>query len=140
MDPYFPTAHVVLGAAYLEKGMHTEALSELEAEKNIEGGFDKLAEMLIAVTYARMGEANPARHVLDRLLGRSEAEYVPPSVIANIYMALGEMNLCFSFLEKAYDERDLWLCYLKVLPIYEGLNLHSDPRYIELLTKMGLDT
>jgi hypothetical protein len=41
------------------------------------------------------------------------------------------------WLEKCYEERDLFCCWLKVDPIYNGLR--ADPRFQALLKKVGLD-
>ena len=41
------------------------------------------------------------------------------------------------WLEKCYEERDLFCCWLKVDPIYDGLR--ADPRFQALLKKVGLD-
>ena len=40
-------------------------------------------------------------------------------------------------MDKAYDERDSRLLEIKVLPEYDGVR--SDPRFKELLTKVGLE-
>ena len=57
--------------------------------------------------------------------------------MALIHFALGENDKGFERLEKAYEERDSRLRKLKTDPIFD--NVRSDPRFKELLKKMGLD-
>jgi len=63
--------------------------------------------------------------------------YVTSSDMAVIHFALGDNDQGFERLEKAYEERDPQLKKLKTEPIYD--NVSSDPRFIELLKKMGLE-
>jgi hypothetical protein len=63
---------------------------------------------------------------------RRDLEYM----IATIYAGLGNKDNAFEFLEKAYQER----CWDIAWQIKAGLridNLRSDPRFAELLRRMG---
>ncbi len=60
-------------------------------------------------------------------------------MVANLYFALGENDSGFEWMDKAVEERDVWLRYLKTIPLYDLLNVRSDPRYLALLKKMNLD-
>jgi len=63
--------------------------------------------------------------------------YVPPSNLSWLYFALGENDKGFDWLEKAYECRDPMLAYLKIGRLFTGI--HSDPRFVALLKKIGLD-
>jgi hypothetical protein len=54
-----------------------------------------------------------------------------------IYLALGDKDRALAGLEKAYEVRSQWLFLLKVDKIFDPLR--SEPRFIELLNKVGLD-
>ena len=56
---------------------------------------------------------------------------------AAVSFALGEHDQGFESLESGYRNRDHFLCYLKISPWFDGVR--SDPRYISLLKKIGLD-
>ena len=45
-------------------------------------------------------------------------------------------DLEFEWLEKAYQERSSWLTELGVDPVWA--DLHSDPRYADLIRRVGL--
>jgi hypothetical protein len=61
---------------------------------------------------------------------------VPPYAIAAIYTALGEKDQAFAWLDKAYEERDSWMNYLKLDPRLDSL--HSDQRFVDLVHRMNL--
>jgi hypothetical protein len=48
----------------------------------------------------------------------------------------GERDEAFQWLEKAYHERSAWLVCARVDPKYD--NLRSDPRFADLLRRLGL--
>ena len=62
--------------------------------------------------------------------------YVSPYTVAAIYAGLGEKDQTFKWLERAYEERDVWLMNLKVDPVFA--KLRSDKRFQDLLTRAGL--
>jgi len=69
---------------------------------------------------------------------RSKKEYVSDYWLATIYVALGDNNQAFQLLDKAFTERSQWLVQLKVDPRFA--NLRSDPRFPDLLRRIGLPT
>ena len=59
--------------------------------------------------------------------------------MARIYAALGEANQAFEWLQKGYEQRSLFLIHapLKMDPAFDVLR--GDPRFDELLKKVGLE-
>ena len=55
--------------------------------------------------------------------------------IAMIYMRLGQKELCFEYLEKAYEERSPRLSLINVEPRLDALR--DDPRFQDLLRRMN---
>jgi hypothetical protein len=55
--------------------------------------------------------------------------------VAIIYVGLGDLEQAFEWLEKAYEERNTELTFLKVDPRLDPL--HSSSRFQELLKKVG---
>lgn len=91
---------------------------------------------LLGHAYAVSGNAIEARKVLKDLSDLRNRRYVSSSTVAAIYAALGEKDEAFNWLEKAYEERDVWLMNLKVDPVFN--NIRSDARFQDLLTRAGL--
>jgi hypothetical protein len=61
---------------------------------------------------------------------------VDPALIALTYAMLGDKDKAFAQLDKALAQKSVFLTYIKVMPDYDSLR--SDPRYAELLKRMGL--
>jgi len=125
MDPDFRAAHAYLYMNYAGKGMYEEALSA--AQKSGDQHF-------IAACYALMNRQAEARRLLAELLKKPQPS---ETQIAAVYIALGENEEAWKWLEKAYDERSYFLTWIKVLPPYDVVR--SDPRFQELLKKVGLE-
>jgi serine/threonine-protein kinase len=140
LDPNFPAAHTNLGATYFFKGMHEEALAAFQRAEKLQQG--KAGGMIgKASVYAYMGRTGEARQILGELLELRKKQYVPAFFLAFVYFLLGEIDHGFEWLGNACEERDDWLLQMVKSPIIlDFLNIHSDPRYIALLKKIGLDT
>ena len=82
------------------------------------------------------GKRNEAMRVLEELRERSTREYIGPVLSAKIYCALGENDLAFEWLERAYKEYDSSLVAILTDESLRGL--HQDPRFDDLLKKMNL--
>jgi serine/threonine protein kinase/Tfp pilus assembly protein PilF len=86
--------------------------------------------------YASAGQEEKAREFLSELLQRSNQGYVSSFWIAAVYITLGEIDNAFEWLAKAYEERDGSLIYITIPPPLDPIR--SDPRYKQILDKMGL--
>jgi len=56
---------------------------------------------------------------------------------AKWYFELGDIDQGFFFLEKAYEQRNVNMRFIKVSPAFD--NIRNDPKYKEILRKMNLD-
>jgi hypothetical protein len=82
------------------------------------------------------GKRDEAQRMVHELKEMSKQRYIPPQNIALIHVGLGEKDQVFEWLEKAYEERDVHLTYLKVDPQWD--DLRTDPRFADLLRRIGL--
>jgi tetratricopeptide (TPR) repeat protein len=135
MDPGYPLIHWQLGQAYLEKGMYREALLEFEEYKTLTHGHS-VALGYLGNTLARSGEQSRALQIVEELKSLSKHKYVPSLSIARIYAGLSDKEQAFGWLEKGYEERSTPIFYAKVDPAWDPLR--SDPRFNDLLGRMGL--
>ena len=55
---------------------------------------------------------------------------------ATIYAGLGDKDEAFRLLEKGYQERSAAMLYLLI--DHFGTRMRSDPRYVDLLRRIGL--
>jgi serine/threonine protein kinase/tetratricopeptide (TPR) repeat protein len=136
MDPNFGGAFNVLGMVYREKAMYEEAIEAFQKARIFDEG-NTWVTAEIGHAYAVSGNRSEAQKVLDQLEQLSKRRYVPPDNIALVYLGLGKKNLTFEYLEKACEDRCVGMSWLKADPIFDSLR--SDPRFIKLLKKVGLE-
>ena len=136
MNPHFAPAHQTLGWAYLNKRKHEEAIQEFQQALKLSGTDDTDIMLDLGFAYATAGNQEQARKILVKLKKLNERGLVPSGSIAILYGALGELNEAFAWLDKAYDERDPELTYLKV-PGRRFEPLRHDARYQQLVHRIG---
>jgi tetratricopeptide (TPR) repeat protein len=120
---------------YLALGRHEEALLSTRKAKELSRGYFGY-DLGIAYVYAVLGKKDEARELLAQVQEQHRNEYLSSAYQAAVYASLGDKDQAFSWLEKAYSERDGQLLYLKISPMFDPLR--SDPRFRELLKKIGL--
>ena len=132
LDPNYFYLDSNLAAAYREKGNFAEAIAlYTKAQETTHSPSSGLA-----ITYARMGRQREAREILNQLVQESQKRYVSAPVIAAVYVALGEKEEAFRWLERAFEEHSGILQWIAFLPQFRPL--HSDPRFPRLLQQIGV--
>src|SRR5207244_12527613 len=95
-----------------------------------------LAIVSLGYAYAVSGNNVEAHRVLAELKDLSQRRYVSPYSMATIYVGLGEKEHAFQWMQKANDERNTELVFLKVDPRLDPLR--DDPRFYELVKGVGI--
>src|SRR5438067_2154937 len=134
-DPAFAGAHVTLGRVYIQQGRLAEAIGEFQKAVELRGR-NALDVAYLAYAYAMAGKRSEAQRLLVELEGRSRREYVPPTLLAIVYMGLGQDGRAFDWLDRAVAEHDGWLAEFIFFPTFDPLRSH--PRYAPLLQALGL--
>jgi tetratricopeptide (TPR) repeat protein len=88
--------------------------------------------------YARAGKIDAARKAISQLEEHVKANGVGRYEIALVYAGLGNKQEAFKWLEDSYNARDVGLVYLKIDPCLDPLR--SDPRFADLMRRVGLPT
>jgi tetratricopeptide (TPR) repeat protein len=117
---------------YAEMGQNANAIEELEHARALSGDTERTLSGL-AYAYALAGDKDRAQSLLAQLSDMSRNRYVPAYDIALVYGALGQRDVAFSWLEKAYADRYPWLVMMRVAPT---LDLRADPRFGQLLQRV----
>ena len=135
MDPNYYLAHLFAASAYIEKGMYTEAIAEAEKARALTGPTNSHPVGFLGYALAKSGKQTEARALLDELVKSSTQRYVSPYNIALIYNGLGDGGETLTWLERAYQDRDQRIVFLKVEPKWN--NLRGDPQFQELMHRIG---
>ena len=85
--------------------------------------------------YAVAGKRDEAQKILAEMQEMARQQYVPPGIFALIYAGLNDKDKAFMWLEKAYEQRGPGMIGLKTQP--RGDSLRSDPRYADLMKRVG---
>jgi len=91
----------------------------------------------LAIAYYKNDQNSKFDDILEELKQMSQESSVgsPAFYIAMLYAQMREMDLAFEWLDKAYQEHEVEMVWLKVEPPFEPLR--SDPRWQEMLDKVG---
>ena len=115
---------------YDAQGKHEQALDE-----RLKGAPPETAIQMKRI-FAASGINGYWKYRLEQTLERAKREYVSPADIALYYARLNERDQAFIWLGKAMEERSILFNYLVADARFD--NLRSDPRYAELLGRVGL--
>jgi len=134
IDPNFSLTYFFLGGSYIEKAMWEEAIAAFQKLVILSEG-SPYAVGALGTAYAISGQKDEALKMLDQLSELSKEKHVLSFYKAIIHTGLGAKDQAFKHLEKAYLERESFMAYLKVWPLFDSLR--SDHRYKALLKKVG---
>ncbi|PYX88234.1 MAG: hypothetical protein DMG68_09130 [Acidobacteria bacterium] len=138
MDPNYGQAHAQLSAEYQATGKYGLWLEEFKKAMDL---FHQPEDAAIveetARVYAQSGlkPAMARQIVLKKQL--AQHRYVDPVDIALAYALLGDKDQTFAWLDKGLAEKSAGMQGFKSYALFE--QWHSDPRYIELVKRMGLN-
>lgn len=135
MNPDLQIAYVVGGRAFVQQHKFREAIATLESGRKIDPSWPLLLAEL-AYAHAASGHRENARKILSQLDVISQRRYVDPVLVALVYLKLGDRDNAFSYPEKGHIVRSSSMPRLKAEPRFDPVR--SDPRYLQLLRKLGL--
>jgi TolB-like protein/Tfp pilus assembly protein PilF len=136
LEPNYWYSHYFLGWVYAKKGRFPEAIAEcqraLELEKDNAENWANLAYV-----QAISGKKDEAQKIIEKLNELSATNYIAPYVVAVAHAGVGDKDQALAWLERAYNERSSMLTlYLTNDPRMNSLR--SDPRFAELVRRIGL--
>lgn len=135
LDPNFSNAYATLAYDYEQKKMYAEAiradLQVLRLKNFTAGQLDELQKAFTASGWQAYW-----RKELGMMQDRARTEYVPPYVLAEFYIRLGEMESAFQAIEKSYEEHGDAALQVLVEPLLDPAR--SDPRFQQFLQRSGL--
>ena len=133
-NPDFPAYYGTRAAAYWHLGNEEKFVADMVMAMTKSGRTDKAEALGGGYRKAKLKGACTA--MIELLKRKSQTEYVSPFEIATFYAAMEDRDHTFEWLEKAYQERSGRMEYLKADDMLQPL--HSDPRFQDLVRRMGL--
>jgi len=136
IDPQHVLATFYLGVAHVELGHFEQALALVERSAELAGGAGFFVQG-IGYIHASAGRRDLAQGVLARMAQIADKTYISPFFTSLIHFRLGDNDKGFEALDKALEDGDHWVEFLKVFPAFDGVR--TDPRYAELIRTLRLE-
>ena len=137
LDPNSNIGHAELAWNYAFKGQTSEAIAEYQKIPKLPSPrTDQLLSGGLGYVYAVSGKRDEALKIVSQFEELAGEKYVDGYQIASVYAGLHANEKAFHWLGIAVEARSGSLVYLKTDPFLD--NLHSDPRFSEILRRVGL--
>jgi Flp pilus assembly protein TadD len=137
LDAMNAAAHSWLGFMYLAAGNQNQAVAEAEAADHFSKEQHQRESAFLSrlgYVYGITGRRKQAEAVLADLHAMSTRIHTPATDYAVVYIGLGEQDLAFTWLNKAYDEHAIELSLINADPRFDSLR--SDARFQNLIRRM----
>jgi eukaryotic-like serine/threonine-protein kinase len=137
IDPNYAAGHINLAFAYRFMGKYDLWLEEWKKGATLAQDPEEIAIAdQVAKVYAQSGFRAALVRNVELRKQLATRRYEDPGGIGYLYAALGDKDQAFAWLEKAYADKSGALWGIKTDHAMDALR--SDPRYIDLLRRMGL--
>lgn len=135
LEPKFWYSHLVAAKVLLQEGRCEEALAAAEKARDLSGAISEPLS-LIGYICCRMGRRGEAEQVLFQLHQNRIDRYASACTIATVYLGLGDTEQVMTWLERAYQDRDIHLLALGTEPRWDSLR--QNPSFQDLIRRIGL--
>jgi tetratricopeptide (TPR) repeat protein len=135
LDPNFGPAHQYLALSYLKLGRTDEAITEMEKAVTL----TKRSSITLGdlgYLYGILGKKAEAMTTLKELEEKYDKREANSAYVAAVYAGLGDRDRAFEWLEKDFKDRSGKLAEIRWQIQFESLR--DDPRFADLLKRMGL--
>jgi len=140
IDPNLGLAYFHGGVAYYQKGFLDEAIGILEKGKKLFAPPGWM-EAMLGLILLRKGDTEKAARILEETIeDKKMVKNVSAPSIAWLAGALGKLDLAFEFLDRAYEERDILMCFIHIYTDIFSPAISADPRFKAVLERMKLST
>jgi serine/threonine protein kinase/tetratricopeptide (TPR) repeat protein len=134
LDPSFIAAQALLAVLLSRAGYFDDAVAEAQKCFSLPGS-ELRAKTTLGVVYAIAGRTEEAMRIAEELENQPKLRKLT-SGLPHIYGVLGDRDRALMWLEEAYQARVSNLVFICRAPELESL--HGDPRFEELLRRIGL--
>ena len=124
-----------LGSTYLAMGRPQDAILQFQRALDLTKG--RGPRTYLASAYALGGRRKEAEDILATLTKEAAGGSGSPWGVALVAVSLGRKDEALTWLEQAFEIREFGISYIKIDPAFRSLR--SEPRFKQLLTRMGFD-
>lgn len=131
----FWIANLQMAQAYEQLGQDELALKALARSGGM-GSENSKVISLRGYLLAKMGRREEGRAVLQSLESLAKERYMPACAMAQVHVALGELDQAFAWLDRAVEMHDVHLASLPADAKWDPLR--GNPRFADVLRRCGL--
>lgn len=135
LEPDFWIALLSRSGTLMARGDYAGAIADLRRASELSGG-NSQALAALGMAHVSAGDYDAAEQILHDMEAQDREGYVPATSMAAVRNALGDSEGALVLLERAYQERDIRLTFLKVDARWN--DLRAEPRFQALVQRMGL--
>jgi TolB-like protein/DNA-binding winged helix-turn-helix (wHTH) protein/Tfp pilus assembly protein PilF len=140
LDPNWVPVHIDLGIAYVKTARYEQGITEIKRAIILPGGgegfYSAGGRIWLAWAYAATNKKDLARKILNEASRKPNSKHYAALDIARGYVALGDKNDAFAWLERAYSAHERDLIFLRRMDDFDPIR--SDPRFEDLLRRIGM--
>ena len=135
IDPNSAFSYVYLAQTYACTGMYADSFAACERVSMLYAG-RPYSRALLSLIHAILGQKDKAQTILSELKSHAKIDSLSLLFLAETCSVMGDRDETFEFLEAAFRERIGMLIFIRARPAFA--NIRSDPRYADLLRRVGL--
>ena len=124
LNSQFVRAHVVLGKVHVQRNEFAQAIEVLRRAVELSGQ-DPVSVSALAHSLAVAGETREAQTLLDSLHESAKYRYISACHVAEVHIGLGQKDIAYQWLDRAYETRDVELVWLKINPVYDSVRTET---------------
>jgi eukaryotic-like serine/threonine-protein kinase len=121
--------HTALARSLIMKGAYNEAIAEMRMPT------PTLNDGLLGMAHAFAGNTSDAHKILENLTVKSRQTHVSAQEYVWVYIGLGDKERALDWLDRAYDERGVFVAWMKTFPLYNPLR--RETRFKQVLARLN---
>jgi tetratricopeptide (TPR) repeat protein len=134
LHPDFVALHYWKSQVHSSRSEHDAAIDE--AKKAVDLDNSPINGLNLAWVYTVAGKEDESTRILNDWISKARSEYVSPSQIGQVELAMGRRDEGFRWLEKGLEEKDTYLLYFGSLPWLK--QYLADPRWKKIDRRLGI--
>jgi TolB-like protein len=138
LESNFFGAYWLLGWAHWSQGNYEAAIADLRKAVTLGGGPIPLADL--GCLLGQSGRKAEAQQVFEDLGEIGKSAYVQPAYLGFVHAGLGNHDEAFACFARGLEDENASVAWIREYCMFAGLDrLRADPRFPELLKKIGLE-
>jgi TolB-like protein/Tfp pilus assembly protein PilF len=134
LNPNYAAGHEIIGRCFARQGQYEHAIAEMRQMVAINNHDRMLA--VIGSLYGVAGRRDEALQQIAELKRRAKNRRVSQVYLARVYAGMGDKERALDLLYQGYAEHTDHMLVIGIDPDFDGLR--SEPRFVELLRRVGL--